>query len=227
VRGSRAASRPALAACALAACALPAALLAAGCGEARRDAHEPHGDFLVEIVKAKFPARQSIAHDTTLELRVRNAGSRTVPDVAVTLDSLSYASSYPKLAASQRPTWIVNGGPGPTANPPVETAALNPPGGGQTAFVHTWTLGALKPGATQTFAWKLTPVRAGRHAVHYAIAAGLDGRASTRLADGRRAIGSFEVNVASTPRASHVNGETGALAGGPSPTSQGPVGAVP
>jgi hypothetical protein len=203
------------------------ALLGAGCGEAKRDAGEAKGTFTVEIVRAKFPARQNIAHDTMLELQVRNAGSHAVPDVAVTIDSLSYASSYPRLAADQRPTWIVNQGPGPVANPPVETTALNPPGGGQTAFVHTWALGRLKPGATQTFTWRLTPVKAGRHTIRYAIAAGLDGRAVARLAGGHRANGSFKVNVAPLPRTTHVNGETGALVNGPSPTPAGPVGAAP
>jgi hypothetical protein len=211
----------------LAACGLAAALLWAGCGEAKRDAGETKGTFTVEVVRAKFPAKQNIAHDTTLELRVRNTGSHAVPDVAVTLDSLSYASNYPRLAANQRPTWIVNQGPGPVANPPVETASLNPPGGGQTAFVHTWALGRLKPGATQTFTWKLTPVKSGRQTVHYAIAAGLDGRAVARLAGGRSAKGSFEVNISPLPRTTHVNGETGALANGPSPTPAGPVGAAP
>jgi hypothetical protein len=211
----------------MAAGGLALALLALGCGEAKRDAGEPKGAFTVEVLHARFPARQSISHDTTLELQVRNSGSHTVPDVAVTIDSLSYASAYPNLAASQRPTWIVNQGPGPIANPPVETAAINPPGGGQTAFVHTWALGALRPGAVKTFAWKLTPVKAGHQAVHYAIAAGLDGRAVARLADGRRAVGSFEVRIAPLPRTTHVNGETGAIAGGPSPTPAGPVGAAP
>lgn len=211
----------------LAVCGLAAASLGAGCGEAKRDAHEVKGTFTLEIVKASFPAKQSIAHDAVLELQVRNAGSRTVPDLAVTLDSLSYASSYPQLAAKERPTWIVNQGPGPIAKPPVESEAINPPGGGQTAFVHTWALGALKPGATQTLAWKVTPVKAGAQAVHYAIAAGLDGKAVAKLADGRRASGTFNVRVAPKPRGSHVNGETGALLVGPSPTPEGPVGAVP
>jgi hypothetical protein len=211
----------------MAAGGLAVALLGLGCGEAKRDASEPKGAFTVEVLHVRFPSRQSISHDTTLELQVRNSGSHTVPDVAVTIDSLSYASSYPKLAASQRPTWIVNQGPGPIANPPVETAAINPPGGGQTAFVHTWALGALRPGAVKTFAWKLTPVKAGQQAIHYTIAAGLDGRAVARLANGGRAVGSFKVRIAPLPRTTHVNGETGAIVGGPSPTPAGPVGAAP
>lgn len=209
------------------ACCACVALLALGCGEAKRDAHEPKGDFTVEVVKASFPARQAIAHDARLELAVRNAGGRTIPDVAVTLDSLSYESSYPNLAARERPTWIVNQGPGPIANPPVETEEVNPPGGGLTAFVHTWALGALAPGATRTFVWHVTPVKAGSQSVRYQVAAGLDGKSRARLADGLPASGRLAATVAPRPPATHVNGQTGVIQAGPSPTSPGPVPAAP
>jgi len=109
----------------------------------------------------------------------------TIPDVAVTLDSLSYASTYPNLAANRRPVWIVNTGPGPVPARPVETAAVNPPGGGDTAFVNTWALGALAPGAVERFVWRVTPVRTGVHTVHFAVAAGLDGKARARQATRR------------------------------------------
>jgi hypothetical protein len=222
VRGSTA-FRPILAA----GTALAAVALALGCGEAKRDAREPKRDFTVEVVKASFPARQAIAHDARLELAVRNAGGRTIPDVAVTLDSLSYQSAYPNLAARERPTWIVNQGPGPIANPPVETEEVNPPGGGLTAFVHTWALGALAPGATRTFVWHVTPVKAGSQSVRYQVAAGLDGKARARLANGLPAAGRLAATVAPRPPATHVNGQTGTIAPGSAPISPGPAPAAP
>lgn len=208
-------------------CGLAGILPASGCGQAKRDAHEPKGTFTVEVAKASFPAKQAIAHDTMLELDVRNTGAHAIPDVAITLDSLSYKSAYPRLAASERPAWIVNQGPGPIANPPVESQAVNPPGAGQTAFVHTWALGALRPGEARAFVWRVSPVQAGRHTVHYEVSAGLDGRARARLSNGQRAVGQFAVQVAPRPPATHVNGETGVVVSGAPPTPAGPLPAAP
>ena len=56
--------------------------------------------------------RQSIARPSRLELLVRNTGTRTVPNVAVTIDSFAYATNYPELAANKRPIWVVEQGPG-------------------------------------------------------------------------------------------------------------------
>jgi hypothetical protein len=209
------------------ACCACAALLVAGCGEAKRDAGEPKGAFSVEVVRASFPARQAIAHGATLEIAVRNAGRRTIPALAVTVDSFSYQSSYPNLAANLRPVWVIDHGPGPVANPAPEGEEVAAAGGAETAFVNTWTLGALAPGSVRTFAWKVTPVKAGRHTVHYQVAAGLDGRALARAPGGARPAGKFDVRIAPLPRATHVNPETGAIVGGPSPTPAGPIPALP
>jgi hypothetical protein len=225
VRGSRAALRSSV----VVACCASLALLASGCGEARRDAGEPKGTFSVELLRARFPSRQAIAHDSALEIVVRNAGGHTIPNVAVTVDSFSYKSTYPRLAANLRPTWIVNRGPGPAVapNPAPELESVNAAGGAQTAFVNTWALGTLHPGAVKTFVWKVTPVKAGEHTLHFQIAAGLDGKALARLAGGGRPIGQFTVRVAPLPRATHVNPDTGAIVGGPPPTPAGPLPAAP
>src|SRR5437868_3337641 len=84
----------------LAAAAAAAAMLAAsGCGGgARLDAREPSGSYALEVVKAAFPAKQAIARPTVFALQVRNTGSGTVPNVAVTLDSFYYTEHYPELA---------------------------------------------------------------------------------------------------------------------------------
>jgi len=211
----------------LAVCGVLVGALASGCGEAMRNAREPTGAYTVEVAGARFPAKQAIARDTRLALVVRNAGARTIPNVAVTLDSLNYASAYPHLAANKRPVWVVNTGPGVVSVRPVETEQINPPGGGETAYVNTWALGALAPGASRTFVWLLTPVKAGVHTVRYAVAAGLDGKARARLAAGGAATGKLVVAVAPTPPPTHVNPETGQIASGPNPVPVAPQPAVP
>ena len=43
-------------------------------------------------------------------LRVRNTGTQTVPNVAVSIDSFAYTSDYPELAANKRPIWVIETG---------------------------------------------------------------------------------------------------------------------
>jgi len=62
----------------LSACALTAA---SGCGAARQDKGEPKGSFTMKVLKASFPARQSIAKLVDFELEVENAGADTAPNV--------------------------------------------------------------------------------------------------------------------------------------------------
>ena len=114
-----------------------------------------------EGVHASFPAAQSIARPTSFELAVQNTGTHTVPSVAVTVDSFDYSSNYAELADNKRPIWVVERGPGAIAKPPVESQEVSIPGGGQTAYVNTWALGALAPGKTREFTWHVTPVKAG------------------------------------------------------------------
>jgi hypothetical protein len=213
---------------ALAVCGVLLAALASGCGGSARNAREVKGVYAVEVLRAHFPAKQQIAHDTRLALIVRNAGAKTIPNVAVTLDSFYYTSTYPKLSSKKRPVWIVNTGPGAIATaPPVRTVEVNPPGGGETAYVNTWALGALAPGRSKRFVWKVTPVKAGLHAVHYVVAAGLDGKAVARLAGGGRPAGRFVASIAPKPRPTHVNPETGRIAPGPNPVPVAPQPAAP
>ncbi|HEX5308406.1 MAG TPA: hypothetical protein VFW38_04925 [Solirubrobacteraceae bacterium] len=211
----------------LAACAASAALLAVGCGESERNASEPKATFAVEIVRARFPRKQAVAKDTRLELVVRNAGARVIPNVAVTLDSFYYTSDYPRLANDKRPVWIVNTGPGAVANPTVETEQVNPHSGGETAFTNTWALGRLAAGGRARFIWHVTPVKSGRHTVYYTIAAGLDGKAVAKLPGGGVPNGRLVARIAPLPPRTHVNPETGEVKPGPNPVSRSEVGAVP
>jgi hypothetical protein len=204
----------------LAICGAIAAVLVGGCGGTQRNAREASRTYPIEVLSVRFPAKQAIARDTRFTLVVRNAGLHTIPNVAVTLDSFYYTSTYPKLAVKKRPVWIVNTGPGTHAtNPPVRTEEIDPPGGGETAFVNTWALGALAPHSSRAFVWLVTPVKAGTHTVHYTVAAGLDGKALARLAGGGLATGSKTAAIAPKPPPTHVNPETGAIVPGPNPTS--------
>ncbi len=202
-----------------------AALALAGCGGgSRQDAGEPSGTFRMRVLYASFPAAQSIARPTRLALVVQNTGARTVPNVAVTIDSFDYASDYPGLADRRRPVWAIERGPGAVASPPVETQNVSDPGGGQTAYVDTWALGALAPGRTRTFVWDVVPVKAGSYTVHYAVAAGLAGKAKARtdlrsIASGKGIRGQFAVEIAPAPALKHVNPDTGRVEVGQFPSS--------
>jgi hypothetical protein len=200
--------------------AFASALLAAGCGGgARMDAHEPAGTYAVKVIHASFPISQAIAHPTSFALEVENTGAHTVPNIAVTVDSFNYASNSPELSADKRPVWAIERGPGAIASPPVSTQEVSQPGGGQTAYVNTWALGALAPGKTRTFVWHVVPVKAGAHTVHYSVAAGLASKAKARLASGAPAEGRFAVNIAPAPKLTHVNPSTGQLEAGEFPAS--------
>ncbi|HEX3692115.1 MAG TPA: hypothetical protein VHU13_02120 [Solirubrobacteraceae bacterium] len=203
------------------------ALLAAGCGEAQRDAHEQKRSYAVEVVRARFPRRQAVARDVSLELVVRNAGPRAIPNVTATVESFYYTSDYRLLAVNKRPVWIVNDGPGARANPPVESEAVDREGGASTAFVNTWSLGPLAAHARAVFLWQVTPVKPGGHIVHYTLGAGVDGHARATLRGGAPARGTLVAQIAPVPPHTHVNPETGRISPGSSPVAAGPVGAVP
>jgi len=165
--------------------------VAAGCGgNDRQDAHEPKGTYDVKVVKASFPPQQQLSEHATMSIVVRNDGTSTVPNLAVTVGrngkrTFSYQSQQPGLADPTRPIWIVD----------------KPPLGGTTAYVDTWALGKLPAHATKTFRWGVTAVRSGSYTLDYAVAAGLNGNAKVRHAD---AGGTFKVNVTSAPAQSCV-----------------------
>jgi hypothetical protein len=196
------------------------AVLLAGCGSgAQATAGEPSGTFAMKVIHASFPAAQSIARPTSFELAVQNTGTHTVPSVAVTVDSFDYSSNYAELADNRRPIWVVERGPGAIAKLPVESQEVSIPGGGQTAYVNTWALGALAPGKTREFTWHVTPVKAGSYTVHYTVAAGLAGNAKARLASGAPVQGQFAVNIKPAPALTHVNPNTGRVETGQFPAS--------
>jgi len=196
-----------------------ALLLAAGCGGARVDAHEPSASYAMEVVRARFPLRQVIARPTTMELSVRNRSLRTVPNVAVTVDSFNYTSTVAELAASKRPVWAIEQGPGAIAKPPVETQEVSQPGSAQTAYVNTWALGPLGVGQTRSFRWRVVPVKAGLHVVHYRFAAGLSGKsvAVARQPSGGPVQGALVAHIAPAPPNTYVDPRSGRVRVGSGP----------
>jgi len=93
-----------------------AALLAACGGGERQDVHEPSGTWKLDVLSASFPGKQHLGESTTLAVTVKNADSREVPDMAVTIDGFNQLRDDPTLADPKRPIWIVN-------TPPVNAAS--------------------------------------------------------------------------------------------------------
>lgn len=195
------------------------ALAVAGCGSgARQDVNEPTGNFPVSIATAKFPASQRLAQHSRLVIAVRNAGTKTIPDVAVTIcnvtchypaavgEGTSVAAfqqylNQPGLASHSRPVWIVDQPPGVCAY----SCQNGGPGGDVSADANTWQGGPLRPGETRTFTWAVTAVAAGTHVVAWEVAAGLYGKSKAVLPDGSAPQGAFRVDIAQAPAQSFVN----------------------
>jgi hypothetical protein len=197
----------------------PVALLAAGCGGGSPQTQgEPSGNFPIRVVHASFPLAQAVSRPANLTLAVRNVGTSTAPNVAITVNSFEYMSNYPNLADPKRPTWVIEQGPGPIANPPVETQEVSQPGGGVTAYVNTWALGPLAPGAVRVFTWHVVPVKTGLQVVRYVVAAGLAGKAkAVRPVVGGPVKGAFLVHIGTEPPPTHVDPSTGKVVPGPAP----------
>jgi len=174
------------------------AMAVAGCGAERQDEDEPSGSYKLEVTEASFPARQAIAGSTAMVLEVRNADTKPVPNVAVTVETtppggsggaplaFGQKSNDASLADSGRPIWIVD----------------REPSGGTTAYTNTWSLGRLEPGRTKRFEWQVTAAQSGTFEVAYRVAPGLDGKA--KPARGSRVRGSFDVTVDEEPRDARV-----------------------
>jgi ABC-type glycerol-3-phosphate transport system substrate-binding protein len=183
--------------------AIVAAGFVAGCGGGeRQDANEPSGTFKVKVIKASFPEHQRLANKAVMRVVVRNDSGKTIPNVAVTVTSdddakggagFTTRSTAADLADPTRQLWIVDEGPH----------------GGDTAYVSTWALGPLAAGHTQTFEWHVTPVVAGTHLLRWHVAAGLNGKAVARTANGQDPAGTFRVRVASKPAPVKVDPKTG------------------
>jgi hypothetical protein len=204
-RDARQRGRPALA---TAACV--AGLIAAGCGGSQdQSAQEPRGHFPVTLLDASFPTAQHIAKTSDMVISVQNSGSRTIPDISVTVKcpgsglggSFDTTTSQADVANPQRPIFELNSIPTTNANdrPPLDPAPLER----TSAYVDTYPLGALKPNQTAYFHWNVTAVKAGGYRLCWQVNAGLNGKAVAVAANGSPPIsGVFAGNVSdSTPQA--------------------------
>lgn len=179
---------------ALAAAASLTGLAACG-GEQRQDADEPEGSYRVDVTTSEFPARQKLAQVSRLRLGVRNADTRAVPNLAITVyvddraeGSFKLRDPQPDLADPNRPVWTLE-------NDYPKLAGETAPSGAVTASANTWAFGRLEPGDTREAVWKVTAVRGGTHTVNYKVAAGLDGRAKAVGEDGAPPTGKFVVTI--------------------------------
>jgi len=177
-------------------CAALVALGIAACGGGtRQDAAEPSGTYRVRIVSASFPLRQHVAAPARLVVEVRNTSRKTVPDIAVTVDTFSARSERTDLADAQRPVWVID----------------EPPEGSTTAYTNTWALGPMSAGETKRFVWRVTPVVSGTHRLRFRVDAGLNGRAKAVLAGDRVPEREVTVRISSRPASARVDPETGAV----------------
>lgn len=201
---------------------LAGAVALSGCGSsgARQDASEPDGSFAVEVTASSFPTTQVLSQHTHLVIKVRNAGSNAIPNLAVSVCPVTCGYPAPpgqgsssavfgtntgsdSLNNPSTPAWIVDRPPGPCS-----FSCQNGGGGAYaTAYPNTWALGQpLPPGRTATFDWAVTPVQAGHYVVAWRLAAGLTGKAKAVLAGaGGTPQGRFAVTVSDKPTQAYVN----------------------
>jgi hypothetical protein len=199
--------------------AATAALVLSGCGSgAPQDANAPSGRFPVQVTAATFPSSQRLAEHTNMVISVKNVGTRTIPNLAVTVcnttckypaqvgegTSVAAFAQYlnqPGLASHSRPVWVVETPPG--------RCAYSCQNGGYGSDVsddaNTWQAGRLKPGATATFDWGLAAVAAGKFVVAWQIAGDIYGKAKAVLPNGAQPQGTFDVTIHQAPAQSYVN----------------------
>jgi len=187
------------------------ALAATGCGgNQKQDRDEPEGTVPIFLESTSFPATQSLAKTSILEIVVRNAGSKTIPNINVTVHcrrgaggSFDTVSSDVNAAERVRPQFIVNTIPTPTepTRPPLDPAPLER----STQFVDTYPLGGLAPGLRATFQWNLTAVKAGPYRICWRVKAGLFGKAKAQASpDSEPIAGEFRGVVTNEAPAARV-----------------------
>jgi hypothetical protein len=196
---------------------IAAGLLLSACGGGEsQDANEPSGNFPVQTLAA-FPKAQRLAQHARMVVVVHNTGSKTIPNVAVTICNVTCAYPAPRgtgssaaafaanisqegVANPSRPIWIVDRPPKPCTAPTCTQGGL---GGAVTAYSNTWALGELAPGKTATFVWRVTAVQPGVHVVAWQVAAGLNGKAKA-VENGSTPRGKITVLVRKAPAKTYV-----------------------
>lgn len=192
-------------------------MLISACGSGgEQNPGEPHFSFHVRV-SSSFPVHQTLAQRTDFVVSVTNTSRRAIPNVAVTVTNPRFgdaAQSFgmllpengqgqPIIANRSRPIWIVMQAPGPCGY----SCKLSGPGAAATAYTDTWALGRLAPGKTARFDWRLEAVQAGKFAVRYQVAAGLNGYAKAVDGSGRPVSGRFEVTISGRPQSTYVKND--------------------
>jgi hypothetical protein len=203
--------------------------IAACGGGQRQDATEPSGNFAVQVTKAKFPNHQRLAETSDLQLEIQNAGTETIPDLAVTINTVaegqpnlkSPATSTgsgqgsfnirvdePNLASPFRPVWILEQDYPKLITAKYSLAKLEqaPTAGASAAQTDTFQFGPVKPDESRNIAWRVTPVRAGTYTVHYEVSASLTGKAKAVTPDGSPVRGEFVATISAKPPQTCVTG---------------------
>jgi hypothetical protein len=163
--------------------ALPSLALGACGGASAQDENEEEGTWKVEVVDASFPGRQRLADEVEFKITVRNADTRSIPNLAVTVDGFDQRRESPGLADPRRPIWVID----------------ESPDNATTAFTNTWAVGEVPDGDSRTLVWKVSAVRAGTYSLRWRVGAGVDGKAKATLPDGDSASGSFIARVSEKP----------------------------
>jgi hypothetical protein len=200
-----------------------AALVVAGCGGgSRQDEDEPEGEFRVQVLNAQFPKDQKLAKDSKMQIVVRNADTKEIPVISVTVEcpgqkgredqndrsagsggspsgagsqggGFNYRTTFPGVADPSRPQFVVN--TIPTRTPRNYDRGRLDPLERSSSYVSTFPLGKLAPDRTATFTWDVTAVRAGPYRICWRVNAGLDGKAKAVPAAGDPLAGEFKGTV--------------------------------
>lgn len=147
-------------------------MLLSGCGVMPKQSEdEPTGTYKVDVVDQSFPRRHKLAKRSTMEIAVKNADSRAIPNINVALDDIvvpgeAFRDDF--NTDPEEPQFVVN----------------RFPHGGQTAYVGTFALGPLNPGQTKIFRFDMTALQPGAFNVGWQVQGGLDGKAKAVQADG-------------------------------------------
>ena len=157
------------------------------------------------MTKASFPEDQKLAKSSRMTIRVRNVGTKTIPNLAVTMGT---GVGNPSAAEGPAGLTYRDEGNEDEAKPlfTIDTS----PRGGETAYKDTWALGKLEPGRSKTFNWDVTAVEARPYNIGYRVSAGLDGKAMAITADGSQPAGRFTGVVSDAvpqPKVADKNGE--------------------
>ena len=152
-----------------------------------------------------LPRLQRLAQHTHLVIAVRNTGSQTIPNVAVTICNVTCAypapraraptpprspptSARPELANPSRPVWVVDTPPSPPGTPTTLPDGQRAAPAAPSPRTRTRGRSARSsPAQTATFDWAVTAVTPGKHVVAWEVAAGLNGKAKAVLSDGSAA----------------------------------------